>query len=74
MIDLDIILWSGGSWASETLIVPHRLYRARDFVLRPLAAHPSCAGLGLACYNPEKDPDRASARAIIDLTRAVLGD
>lgn len=43
-------------------------------ILRPLAAHPSCAGLGLACYNPEKDPDRASARAIIDLTTAVLGD
>jgi 2-amino-4-hydroxy-6-hydroxymethyldihydropteridine diphosphokinase len=38
VIDLDIILWSGGSWASKTLIVPHRLYRARDFVLRPLAA------------------------------------
>jgi 2-amino-4-hydroxy-6-hydroxymethyldihydropteridine diphosphokinase len=38
VIDLDIILWSGGGWSSPTLTVPHRLFRARDFVLRPLAA------------------------------------
>lgn len=37
VIDLDIILWSGGSWASPTLTIPHRLFRERDFVLRPLA-------------------------------------
>ncbi|MGN6279311.1 MAG: 2-amino-4-hydroxy-6-hydroxymethyldihydropteridine diphosphokinase [Sphingomonas sp.] len=36
VIDLDIILWSGGSWASPTLTIPHRLFRTRDFVLRPL--------------------------------------
>lgn len=35
-IDLDIILWSGGVWADATLTIPHRLYRERDFVLRPL--------------------------------------
>jgi arginase len=42
-------------------------------VLGRLTAHPSCVGLGLACYNPEKDPDRASARAIVELTTAALG-
>ena len=38
-LDLDIILWSGGSWysARPTLIVPHAAYRRRDFVLRPAA-------------------------------------
>lgn len=38
-LDLDIILWSGGSWysASPRLIVPHAAYRRRDFVLRPAA-------------------------------------
>ncbi|MEX0989570.1 MAG: arginase family protein [Actinomycetota bacterium] len=41
-------------------------------VLSPLAAHPSCVGLGLACYNPEKDPDRASAREIVSLARTAL--
>ena len=38
VIDLDIVLWSGGSWGSPGLIVPHRHFRTRDFVLRPLAA------------------------------------
>ena len=38
VIDLDIILWSGGCWSSPALTIPHRLFRSRDFVLRPLAA------------------------------------
>jgi 2-amino-4-hydroxy-6-hydroxymethyldihydropteridine diphosphokinase len=38
VIDLDIILWSGGAWASDGLIVPHPEFRQRDFVLRPLVA------------------------------------
>ena len=37
MIDLDIILWSGGSWGEPALTVPHRLFRGREFVLAPLA-------------------------------------
>jgi len=37
VIDLDIVLWSGGCWASRTLTVPHPQYRARRFVLAPLA-------------------------------------
>jgi 2-amino-4-hydroxy-6-hydroxymethyldihydropteridine diphosphokinase len=38
VIDLDIILWSGGAWTSDGLIVPHPEFRRRDFVLRPIAA------------------------------------
>lgn len=38
VIDLDIILWSGGAWSSDGLTVPHPEFRRRDFVLRPLAA------------------------------------
>ncbi|MCW3835340.1 2-amino-4-hydroxy-6-hydroxymethyldihydropteridine diphosphokinase [Sphingomonas canadensis] len=45
-IDLDIILWSGGTWAGDGrrggaghgLIVPHTAFRERRFVLDPLAA------------------------------------
>jgi 2-amino-4-hydroxy-6-hydroxymethyldihydropteridine diphosphokinase len=37
VIDLDIILWSGGSWAGPGLIVPHVEFRERAFVLGPLA-------------------------------------
>ena len=38
VIDLDIVLWSGGSWSSDGLTVPHPEFRRRDFVLRPLVA------------------------------------
>ncbi|MBO0749759.1 MAG: 2-amino-4-hydroxy-6-hydroxymethyldihydropteridine diphosphokinase [Porphyrobacter sp.] len=37
VLDLDIILWSGGPFASPELTIPHRLFRERDFVLRPAA-------------------------------------
>lgn len=38
VIDLDIILWSGGCWSSIGLTIPHINFRRRDFVLRPLVA------------------------------------
>ena len=34
-LDLDIVLWSGGAFASNELNIPHPLFRQRDFVLRP---------------------------------------
>jgi len=37
VIDLDILLWSGGRWRSPGLAIPHAGLRERDFVLRPLA-------------------------------------
>ena len=37
VIDLDILLWSGGRWRSRTLTVPHPALTARSFVLAPLA-------------------------------------
>ncbi|VXC96984.1 2-amino-4-hydroxy-6-hydroxymethyldihydropteridine diphosphokinase [Sphingomonas sp. 8AM] len=37
VIDLDIILWSGGAWQSPTLTIPHPAFRARAFVLAPAA-------------------------------------
>lgn len=38
VLDLDIILWSGGVWSEGALTVPHPAFRARRFVLDPLAA------------------------------------
>ncbi len=38
VIDLDLILWSGGAWSSPGLTIPHPLFRQRDFVLHPLAS------------------------------------
>ncbi|ABD27527.1 2-amino-4-hydroxy-6-hydroxymethyldihydropteridine pyrophosphokinase [Novosphingobium aromaticivorans DSM 12444] len=36
-LDLDVVLWSGGFWADEALVIPHREFRKRDFVLAPAA-------------------------------------
>lgn len=38
VLDLDIVLWSGGCWASPGLTVPHREFRWRRFVLDPALA------------------------------------
>jgi len=38
VLDLDIVLWSGGAWTSPGLTVPHPLFRTRDFVLGPARA------------------------------------
>jgi 2-amino-4-hydroxy-6-hydroxymethyldihydropteridine diphosphokinase len=35
VIDLDLILWSGGRWRSAGLTIPHVAYRRRAFVLGP---------------------------------------
>lgn len=37
VLDLDIILWSGGPWGGPGPIVPHTQFRERVFVLQPLA-------------------------------------
>ena len=38
VIDLDIVLWSGGAWAEPGLVIPHPAFRERLFVLVPLLA------------------------------------
>jgi 2-amino-4-hydroxy-6-hydroxymethyldihydropteridine diphosphokinase len=37
VLDLDLILWSGGRFAGRGLTVPHPAFRERAFVLAPLA-------------------------------------
>ena len=36
VLDLDIVAWSGGKFASRRLTIPHRRLAERDFVLTPL--------------------------------------
>lgn len=38
VLDLDLVLWSGGAFAAPDLTIPHPLFRTREFVLRPAAA------------------------------------
>lgn len=37
VLDLDIILWSGGLWQTTDLSIPHQAFRTRNFVLTPAA-------------------------------------
>ena len=38
VLDLDIILWSGGSYRARQLTVPHPTLAGRSFVLQPVVA------------------------------------
>ena len=38
VLDLDVILWSGGRFRSRRLAIPHPRLESRAFVLQPLAA------------------------------------
>jgi len=38
VLDLDIVLWSGGKFRSRRLTIPHPRLHRRSFVLQPLAA------------------------------------
>ena len=38
VLDLDIVLWSGGEFRSRRLNIPHREISERAFVVQPLAA------------------------------------
>ena len=42
VLDLDIVMWSGGAWASPGLIIPHVQFRKRSFVLGPAKAVAPC--------------------------------
>lgn len=35
VLDLDIVMWSGGAWSSAGLTIPHPEFRRRSFVLGP---------------------------------------
>jgi 2-amino-4-hydroxy-6-hydroxymethyldihydropteridine diphosphokinase len=38
VLDLDIVLWSGGAWSSPRLTIPHLEFRRRHFVMGPAMA------------------------------------
>ena len=37
VLDIDILLWSGGPWGETELVIPHPELRNRAFALAPLA-------------------------------------
>ena len=38
VLDLDILIWSGGKWRTRNLTIPHPALETRSFALGPLAA------------------------------------
>ena len=70
-VDLDVL--STDAFPATDALQPGGMdWKELAAVLRPLASHPSFVGLGIACYNPEKDPDRSSAARIVELSRDTL--
>jgi arginase len=43
-------------------------------LLRPLAASPALVGWSVTCYNPDKDPDGACGRALVEALEAVFSE
>ena len=65
VLDLDIILWSGGVWVDEALTIPHPAYRQRRFVLGPLCEIAPWWRDPLTHFSPPQQKarlDRARAR------------
>lgn len=86
MVAHDLELSAGRFWAHLDLdVVDPALFVANDApvpdgidwdelveLLRPLLASPALAGFSLGCYNPEKDPDAANGRTIVEVISAAL--
>ncbi|WP_241127229.1 2-amino-4-hydroxy-6-hydroxymethyldihydropteridine diphosphokinase [Novosphingobium terrae] len=68
VLDLDIVLWEGGSWRSggtgrQALTVPHGAYRERGFVLAPAMAIAATWRDPLTGFTPRHLHSRLTARA-----------
>jgi 2-amino-4-hydroxy-6-hydroxymethyldihydropteridine diphosphokinase len=68
VLDLDIILWSGGAWAGPGLTLPHPAFRNRRFVLDPLLAiapdwRDPLSGLGVRHLHARLTRSRPASRA-----------
>ena len=63
VLDLDIILWSGGIWSSQGLGIPHAHFRERRFVLNP------CMEIAPDWRDPVTNLNVAHLKARIDRNR-----
>lgn len=73
VLDLDIILWSGGAWTASGLTVPHAAFRARGFVLMPLTEIAAQWRDPLTGLSVRQLARRACARAPIDYGQPRVG-
>jgi 2-amino-4-hydroxy-6-hydroxymethyldihydropteridine diphosphokinase len=69
VLDLDIVLWSEGAWCSGALTIPHPEFRARLFVLEPLAEIAPAWRDPLSGLTVRQLLARAAARRPVDRAR-----
>ena len=76
----------GGFWLHVDVdVLDREVFPATDYLmpdgldwpqlraaLGPLLSSPALIGASVACYNPEKDPDRACGRALVEALGAAL--
>jgi len=61
VLDLDIVLWTGGEFRSRRLTIPHPRLSSRSFVLEPLAA--IAPGWRVGAFNVRHLSHRLARRA-----------
>jgi arginase len=71
-VDVDVL--SDEAFAATPVKQPGGLTTAELVALtRPLARHPTCAGVDVLCYDPDMDDgDRSGAAAVVELLRGML--
>ena len=70
---LDVDVLDEQAFPATDYLMPDGLSRDElAELMRPLLASPGLAGVSLACYNPDKDPDGAGARYLVGLFGELL--
>lgn len=71
-VDLDVL--DEGIFPATDYLLPGGLdWQGLVDLLRPIASDDRLVGWSIACYNPEKDPDGSSGRAIVGAIEQVFG-
>lgn len=74
-VHLDVDVLDEAVFPATDYLMPNGLaWEELAELLGPLASHPKLAGASLGCYNPEKDPDDACGRRLVELWRHALSD
>ena len=81
VLDLDVVLWSGGPWRDPVLTIPHPRFRERRFVLAPAAriaptwrdpiTHLTLRQLAARLTRPRPLPIAPRGRALSSVGRAT---
>ena len=72
-LHLDVDVLDQGVFPATDYLMPGGLdWQELVAILQPLASSPALIGASVACYNPEKDPEGACGRALVEAWRAAF--